>query len=50
MAENVFVITATKRLISQKLSTMMARMKKKQDTQNSASTIEYINGDHCRLL
>ena len=46
MAANVFVITATKRLISQKLSTRMQIMKKKQDTKYSASIIAYMIGDH----
>ena len=47
MAENVLVITATKRLMSQKLSTTMQTMKKKHETKNSESIIEYIIGDHC---
>lgn len=47
IAENVFVITATKRLMSQKLSTMRQTMKKKQDTKNSESIIWYMMGDHC---
>jgi hypothetical protein len=46
MAENVFVITATNKLISQKLSTTRQMMKKKQDTKNSESITEYINVDH----
>lgn len=46
MAENVFVITATNKLISQKLSTTRQTMKKKQDMKNSESITEYINVDH----
>jgi hypothetical protein len=46
MAENVFVITATNRLISQTFNTRMQTMKKKQETKNSASMIEYMIGDH----
>ena len=46
IAENVFVITATNRLISQKLSTMRQVIKKKQDMKNSASITLYINVDH----
>ena len=48
MAENVFVMTATNRLMSQKFKTMMAIMKKKHETKNSESIREYINGVHCR--
>lgn len=47
IAANEFVITATKRLISQKLSTIMAIMKKRHETKYSASIIEYIRGAHC---
>ena len=39
IAENVFVMTATKRLMSQKFNTMIQTMKKKQDTKNSESII-----------
>jgi UTP-glucose-1-phosphate uridylyltransferase len=46
IAENVFVITATNRLMSQKLSTMIQMMKKKQQMKNSESITEYINDDH----
>lgn len=46
MAENVLVMTATKRLISQKLRTIMQTMKKKQETKNSESIMSYIIGDH----
>lgn len=46
MAENVFVITATNKLMSQKLSTTRQTMKKKQDMKNSESITEYINVDH----
>jgi tellurite resistance protein len=46
MAANVFVITATNKLISQKLSTMRQVMKKKQDMKNSESITLYINDDH----
>jgi hypothetical protein len=46
MAENVFVITATNRLMSQKLSTTIQTMKKKQQMKNSESITEYINDDH----
>lgn len=46
IAENVFVITATNRLISQKLSTMRQVMKKKQDMKNSESITLYINPAH----
>jgi hypothetical protein len=47
IAENVFVITATNKLMSQMFRTMMQTMKKTQDTKNSASMIEYIIEDHC---
>ena len=46
IAENVFVITATNKLISQKLSTMRQVMKKKQDMKNSELITLYINVDH----
>lgn len=46
IAENVFVMTATKRLISQKFRTIRHTIKKKQDTKNSASIMLYIMGDH----
>jgi hypothetical protein len=46
IAENVFVITATNKLMSQMFNTRMQIMKKKQDTKNSASMIEYIIEDH----
>jgi hypothetical protein len=46
MAEKVFVMTATNRLISQKLRTMRQMMKKKQDMKNSESITAYINVDH----
>jgi hypothetical protein len=48
IAEKVFVMTATKRLISQKLRTIIQTMKKQQETKNSASIIEYMSGDHWR--
>lgn len=50
IAENVFVMTATKRLMSQKLSTMMHTMKKKQDTKNSESIMLYIKVDHWNIV
>jgi len=50
IAEKVFVITATNKLISQKLRTMTQMMKKKQETKNSASIIEYMRGDHCQTI
>jgi hypothetical protein len=46
IAAKLLVITATKRLISQKFRTIMAIIKKKHETKNSASIIEYINGVH----
>jgi tellurite resistance protein len=46
IAANEFVITATNKLISQKLSTMRQVMKKKQDMKNSESITLYINDDH----
>jgi hypothetical protein len=46
IAAKVFVMTATNRLISQKLRTIMATMKKKHEMKNSASIMEYIRGDH----
>jgi hypothetical protein len=46
IAENVLVITATKRLMSQKFSTTIQIIKKTEDMKNSASIIEYIRGDH----
>lgn len=39
-------MTATNKLISQKFKTTIQAMKKKQETKNSASIIEYISGDH----
>jgi hypothetical protein len=39
-------MTATNRLMSQKLRTMTQMMKNKAETKNSASMIEYIKGDH----
>ncbi|KAG1766293.1 hypothetical protein EDD22DRAFT_1011504 [Suillus occidentalis] len=50
MAENVFVITATNKLISQMFSTWMQTMKKKQETKNSASMIEYMIGDRLKEI
>jgi hypothetical protein len=47
MAKKAFVMTATKRLISQKLSTTRQMMKKKQETKNSDWITAYINVDHC---
>lgn len=46
IAANVFVITATNKLINQKLRTTTQIMKKKQETKNSESIIAYINGVH----
>jgi hypothetical protein len=46
MAKNVFVITATNKLISQKLSTIRQVIKKTQEMKNSASITLYINGAH----
>jgi hypothetical protein len=46
MAENVFVMTATNRLMSQKFNTMMHTMKKKHEIKNSESIMSYIKGDH----
>ena len=46
MAENVFVMTATNRLMSQKLRMMTQTMKKTEDTKYSASMMLYINGAH----
>jgi hypothetical protein len=46
MAEKVLVITATNRLMSQKLRTTTHMMKKKQEIKNSESIMEYISGDH----
>jgi len=46
IAENVFVITATNKLMSQKLSTTTQMMKKKLEKKNSESITEYINDDH----
>ena len=47
IAANVFVITATKRLMSQKLRTMTQMMKKKHDTKYSESIMLYMSGVHC---
>ena len=49
IAENVFVITATNRLISQKFNTIISTIKKKHDTKNSASIISYIIGAHYHI-
>ena len=46
MAKNVFVITATNRLMSQKLSTTMQVIKKKQQRKYSESITVYINCAH----
>lgn len=46
MAAKVLVMTATNKLMSQKLRTMTAMIKKKHEIKNSASIIEYINGVH----
>lgn len=46
IAEKVLVMTATKRLMSQKLRTMTQIMKKKQEIKNSESIMEYMRGDH----
>ena len=46
MAENVFVMTATNKFMSQKLSTTRQMMKKKQDMKNSESITAYISVDH----
>lgn len=46
IAANVFVITATNRLINQKLRTITHMMKKKHETKNSESTMLYMSGDH----
>ena len=46
IAEKVLVMTATNRLMSQKLRTMTHIMKNKHDMKNSESIIEYIRGDH----
>jgi hypothetical protein len=46
IAENEFVITATNKLISQKLRTMRQVMKKAQDMKYSESITLYINPDH----
>jgi tellurite resistance protein len=46
IAANVFVITATNKLISQKLSTTRQMMKKKQDMKYSESITLNINVDH----
>src|SRR6266704_2554900 len=47
IAAKLFVITATKRLISQKLRTIIPMIKNRQDTKKSESITEYINVDHC---
>ena len=47
IAANVFVITATKRLMSQKFRITRQMMKKKAETKNSESIMSYMMGDHC---
>lgn len=47
IAAKLFVITATNKLINQKLRTIIPIMKKKHEMKNSESIIEYINGVHC---
>lgn len=42
MAEKVLVITATKRLISQRFRTMTQIMEKKQEKKDSESIVKYI--------
>jgi hypothetical protein len=49
IAANVLVITATNKLINQKFNTTTQRMKKKHETKNSASIMEYIIGAHCKI-
>lgn len=46
IAENVFVITATKRLMSQKFRTITQIMKKRHETKYSESIMEYMSGVH----
>ena len=46
IAAKVLVMTATNRLISQKLRTIMATIKKKHEIKNSASIIWYMSPDH----
>lgn len=48
IAENVFVITATNRLMSQKFKTIIQMIKKKHEMKNSESIMSYIIGDHCK--
>jgi hypothetical protein len=47
IAENVFVMTAINRLMSQKFNTITQMMKKRQEMKYSASIAPYIMGDHC---
>jgi hypothetical protein len=46
IAENVLVMTAMNKLMSQKFRTMTQMMKKRQEMKYSDSIAEYIRGDH----
>jgi hypothetical protein len=49
MAEKVLVITATKRLISQRFRTTTQMMEKKQEKKDSESIVEYIGAVNCGI-
>ena len=49
MAEKVLVITATKRLISQRLRTTTQIMEKKQEKKDSESIVKYIGAVNYRV-
>ena len=47
MAAKLFVMTATNKLMIQKLRTTMQMMKNREETKKSESMTLYITGDHC---
>lgn len=50
MAEKVLVITATKRLMSQRFRTMTQKMEKKLEKKDSESIVRYIGAVNCKIL
>jgi hypothetical protein len=50
MAEKVFVITATKRLISQRFRTTTQIMEKKQEKKDSESMVKYIGAVNYKIM
>jgi hypothetical protein len=50
MAEKVLVITATKRLMSQRFKTMTQKMEKKLEKKDSESIVVYIGAVNCEIV